>query len=107
LVLTFILWIVGNGFAVAQSGAKPNLFIVSVGVSTYRDAHLNLKYAHKDAHDLADAWRNQTDLYDVREVKTLINEQATRANVRAALSGLRGKVSPSSFLVFTLFWSWP
>jgi len=81
--------------AFAQTVAKPNLFIVSVGVSTYRDSRLNLKYAHKDALDLAEAWRSQTDLYDVRDVKTLINEQATRANVRAALSGLRGKVSPS------------
>ena len=80
--------------------AKPGLFVLAIGVSTYKNPKYNLKYAHKDALDLADAWRKQTDLYDVREVKTLVNEQATRANIRAALADLKKKVSPTSLLVF-------
>lgn len=87
------------GKAGAQA-VKPGLYVLSVGISKYKNSKYNLKYAHKDALDLAEVWRKQTDLYDVREVKTLVNEQATRSNIRAALADLKQKVSPSSFLVF-------
>lgn len=98
----FLLW-VGVLLLVNPAPAqppKPGLFVLSVGVSKYKNPRYNLKYAHKDALDLAEAWRKQTDLYEVREVKTLVNEQATRANIRAALADLKKKVSPTSLLVF-------
>jgi hypothetical protein len=98
----FLLW-VGVLLLVNSAPAqppKPGLFVLSVGVSKYKNPRYNLKYAHKDALDLAEAWRKQTDLYEVREVKTLVNEQATRANIRAALADLKKKVSPTSLLVF-------
>lgn len=41
---------------IRQGSAKPDLYIVSLGVSKYNDESLNLQYAAKDATDLAAAF---------------------------------------------------
>lgn len=77
---------------------KIDLYIVSVGISKYKNPKMNLQFAHKDAQDLANAWGEQTEIYNVKEKILLLNEQATRENVRNSLQNLT--ISPTGLLVF-------
>lgn len=77
---------------------KIDLHIVSVGISKYKNPKMNLQFAHKDAQDLANAWSGQTEIYNVKETILLINEQATRENIRNSLQNLI--ISPTGLLVF-------
>jgi WD40 repeat protein len=66
------------------------LHLLAIGISAYNEdyaKHLRLHYAHRDAYDLASAIANtQTRLYaDVRP-QVLLNEDATRRDILAALS---------------------
>jgi formylglycine-generating enzyme required for sulfatase activity/uncharacterized caspase-like protein len=79
---------------------KARLYVLSIGVSKYKDANLNLRYAHKDAQDMAEAFRQQTHLYDVQRVQVLVDEQATRKGIREALTAMRALVRPSDLFVF-------
>lgn len=80
--------------------SKPELFVFSVGISKYQNSACNLRFAHKDALDLAEAWKKQKDLFDVREVKILVNEQATRANIRQELIDFKRKISSNDLFLF-------
>lgn len=61
---------------------KPNLYLITVGTSTYQDDKWNLKYAAKDAQDILSLFvNNQQDAYNNIYQHTLINEQVTRENV--------------------------
>ncbi|MBI2299379.1 MAG: caspase family protein, partial [Armatimonadetes bacterium] len=67
--------------------SKPALYVLSVGVSSYRSAGLSLQLAAKDARDLAAGWATQQGkLYDKVETKVLTDQSATRA---ATLGGLK------------------
>lgn len=61
---------------------KPDLYLIAIGVSTYKDHRLNLQYADKDARDLAAMWesRKGASFRNVR-VETVLNEKATRENI--------------------------
>jgi caspase domain-containing protein len=72
--------------AAAAAVPKPKLYVLAVGISRYKDPNLKLRYAAKDATDVAASWMAQRGgLY--REVTTRIlkDEQATR---EAVLDGL-------------------
>jgi hypothetical protein len=60
---------------------KPNLHLITIGVSNYENSRFNLKYAQKDARDLAKAFAKRTDLFNQIIVDTILNEQATVANI--------------------------
>lgn len=44
--------------------AKPDLYLVAIGVSTYADATRNLRYATKDAKDLIDLFTQKNKFYN-------------------------------------------
>src|SRR5262249_46963157 len=68
---------------------KPKLYGVIVGVSTYRDPALKLRYAAKDARDIAAVLRAQAGgLYREVELKVLVDGEAGIMSVRRALSWL-------------------
>ena len=79
---------------------KPELFIFSVGIKNYQNEEYNLKYADKDAIDIADMWEKQTDLYDVRKKIVLINEEATRANIRSKFDYFKERVTANDLFIF-------
>ncbi|MFT7155763.1 MAG: WD40 repeat protein [Parvicella sp.] len=56
---------------------KPNLYLLSIGTSTYKDARYNLNYAAKDADDLSAFFNQSSDVYGKVFTKTITNEQAT------------------------------
>ena len=72
--------------AAAAVVPKPKLYILAVGVSHYKDPTLQLRYAAKDAADVAAAWAaQQGGLYREVVSRILRDEQATRD---AVLEGL-------------------
>ena len=79
---------------------RPELFVVSVGVSKYQNPKYNLQYAHKDAIDLAEAFKKQTELFDIQKVIVLTDDKATRANIRAELSKLKKLITPNDLFIF-------
>jgi WD40 repeat protein len=58
------------------SAPKPNLFLVSIGVSKHQNQNYNLKYADKDARDIAEAFKKNS-FFNKVETMTLVNEQVT------------------------------
>lgn len=72
----------------AKQSQAANLYHLSVGVSRY--AHLpqqsQLHFAHKDAQDLSAVWQSQqARLYQKVQGETLVDAQATRQGILAAL----------------------
>jgi WD40 repeat protein len=80
--------------AKSEDALKPKLYVVAVGVSDYADADLRLAYANADARDFAAAMLKQEGgLYAKVEVRTLVDRDATRANVLDALDWLDQQVT--------------
>jgi WD40 repeat protein/uncharacterized caspase-like protein len=76
-------------------------WVISVGVNEYANAQYNLKYAVADAQSFAEELRHQqTQIgrFDRVEVISLLNENATKANILSALqrlAGMAGSGQPS------------
>ena len=87
----------------AQAARPPVLNIVSVGISAYRQAGLALAYPAKDARDVVDLFQGQRNrLYSNVKVRTLVDAQATRANILGALREVRDQSSPWDVTLFFL-----
>lgn len=90
---------------VAQQGSvapreKSALNLVAIGVGKYRDPALDLRFAAKDARDVAAAFKAQEGgLYREVRVTSLVDQQATRSGIEAALEGLRGQAQGSDVTV--------
>ncbi|HST50919.1 MAG TPA: caspase family protein, partial [Pyrinomonadaceae bacterium] len=68
-------------------------YVVAVGINSYENAQYNLRYAAADAQDFADELkRQQAQLgkYESVEVVPLMDSDATKANILAALKILAG-----------------
>ncbi|MGC4120193.1 MAG: caspase family protein [Myxococcales bacterium] len=86
-------------------GARPSLWIVSVGVSRYPKLapRYALKAADKDAQSLAAAFADQAGpgrLYDEIHTKVLLNEEGTVAAIRTALDDLSALRAGDLAIVF-------
>ena len=69
-------------------------YIVAVGVGRYANPHYNLNYSVADAIAIGEqlkAKQEQVGRYRPVEVITLLNEEATKANVLTALNRLSGR----------------
>ena len=64
---------------------KPDLYVLSIGVSDYRNDRLDLDLARADADAIAEAFENQRDLFNHIRVRRLLDGDATRD---AILDGL-------------------
>jgi WD40 repeat protein/uncharacterized caspase-like protein len=60
--------------------AAPAVYLVTIGVSNYKDKTYNLGYAAKDAEDLANLFSISPSFPNIRQ-KQLLNEEVTRANI--------------------------
>ncbi|RYY37266.1 MAG: caspase family protein, partial [Sphingobacteriaceae bacterium] len=58
---------------------KPKVYFAGIGVSTYKDSRMNLKYADKDIRDIATEVKAK---FAGSEVITLLNADATVANIK-------------------------
>jgi WD40 repeat protein len=73
---------------------KGTAYIIAVGINNYANEQYNLKYAMADAQSFADEVRtrqNQIGMFDRVEVISLLNENATKANILSALKRLSGE----------------
>lgn len=78
-----------------------DLYYIGIGVSNYMDQNLNLKYAHKDAIDLGETFLALKDKgYKNVYIKTLINEQVTTENIKAAKEFLKNAKPDDTFVLF-------
>jgi hypothetical protein len=60
------------------STEKPNLYFIGLGVSKYKEAGRNLKYADKDIRDLVEVFKAQKgEVYNEVFIDTLINQKVT------------------------------
>jgi WD40 repeat protein/uncharacterized caspase-like protein len=74
-------------------------YIIAVGVNEYENKQYNLKYAVADAQSFGEEMRvRQTQLggFERVEVISLLNENATKANILATLKRLAGAPGPPS-----------
>lgn len=74
-------------------------YVIAVGVNEYANSEYNLKYAVADAQSFSEEVRlRQTQLGNFQniEVVSLVNENATKANILAALRRLTGESGPPS-----------
>lgn len=87
-------------FSVRYTGQvkKPRLHLLTVGVSKYRDATLNLDYAAKDARDIAQFWKSTTQRYEEVRVTELLDGDATRRNFNQ-LRGILDKTDVDDHVV--------
>ena len=68
--------------------SKPNLYLISIGVSEYQDASKNLQYAAKDAEDIANFYLDHT-AFGEAHIRTLIDKEATKTNILALRDWLK------------------
>jgi WD40 repeat protein len=74
--------------------AKPNLHLLSVGISEYKDPQFNLRYAHLDAETFAAAWDSQRGpVYEQLTTSLLTNSEATGDRIQLAMSQLAENVN--------------
>ncbi len=80
------------------------LHILALGISNYRDHALKLNYADKDALAIVEELKQRgKGLFDAVQVSpTLLNEQATLANIDTAFTALANKVQPQDVFVLYL-----
>jgi hypothetical protein len=77
---------------------KPNLYILSIGVSKYKNPEYNLKVAHKDAKSIIDIFKHQKIFKNVYS-KLLTNNQATKDNILDALDWIDREVTQKDMAI--------
>jgi WD40 repeat protein/uncharacterized caspase-like protein len=60
---------------------KPDLYIVALGISVYKEEKMNLNYAAKDARDIVKLFALQKDKYNKVVVDSILDHQATLQNI--------------------------
>ncbi len=79
---------------------KPNLYMVSVGISKYSLRQLELEYADNDAKAISRLFRSQEGkLYDKVIIKELYDNAATQANILQAIEWLKNEAAPKDVVV--------
>ena len=78
---------------------KGTAYIIAVGVNEYENSQYNLKYATADAQSFGDEVRRrqaQIGEFERVEVVQLLDKDATKANILAAIKRLAGETGPPS-----------
>ncbi len=76
---------------------KGTAYIIAVGVNEYENSQYNLKYATADARSFGDEVRSrqtQLGVFERVEVIQLLDQDATKANILAAIKRLAGDPGP-------------
>ncbi len=88
-------------YSTAQADRPKNVYMVSIGISTYQQSGLQLEYADDDARALSRLFRSQKGrLYREVIIKELYDEHATHAKIINALEWLKRKaVTPQDVAI--------
>lgn len=84
-----------------RSLRKPTLWILSVGVSKYKNSGINLEYADNDAIAITKLFEGLKGGVIFSEVisKTLVNSNATRAKILTAMANHLGLAGPDDVVI--------
>lgn len=83
--------------------SKPRLVVLSIGVSDYRQHYPSLRFAAKDAIDLAQELAKQREgLYAEVQTRVLINKEATRATIVDGLEWLESQMTKQDVAIIFL-----
>lgn len=90
--------------AAAASGDRPNLYVLSIGVSDYATDKYDLEFPAKDANDFVAAlMKQQGGMYGKVETRVLTDEAAKKDDILDALEWISTKPGPED--VATIFLS--
>ncbi len=64
-----------------SKATKPDLYLVTIAASGYKDKKYNLLYAAKDANDIAELMNENREKYNEIRTMRLINEDVSRENI--------------------------
>lgn len=81
---------------------KPELYVLSVGVSDYKDAALQLDFADKDAQAVQALLAEEQHLFKQVHITALLNEQATKRNIQHAVAAIAAKAQPQDVFIWYL-----
>ncbi len=90
-------------YKIVYKGAvsKGDLYIITIGVSEYKNEKFNLKYAAKDARDVAESiTKNSTHLYRSIKQKILLNENAVKLNISEIKTFLKNANEEDAVIIF-------
>jgi TolB-like protein/ketosteroid isomerase-like protein len=78
------------------AATRPTLWLLSIGVSRYREASIGLQFADADAQAMAAALEGQKQgpIYSETKSMTLINEQVTRQSILGGIERFLGQAGP-------------
>lgn len=90
----------GMDLVVKPAGSKPNLWVLAIGISGYKDSNLNLKYADNDAISIAKMLKSQEGkLFNEVHNKLLLNQDGTRENILDGMSRFLGMASYDDLVI--------
>ncbi len=78
---------------------KPRLFLLAIGVSEYEDSNRNLKFAEKDARNLATLLTTSSSYSDTI-VTRILNKDATKANILKAGEMFKKSTVDDQIIIF-------
>ncbi len=79
---------------------KPVLYMLSIGVSKYKNSKYNLTYASKDASDIVEMFEKQRNIiFRNIKVKTLVDDNATKDNILGAFDWLDREVTQRDVVI--------
>ncbi len=86
--------------AVASNVELPNLYLVSIGISNFKNTTYNLNYADDDAEAIATVFKDQKDkLFNMVYNFSLLNENATRAKILTTFDKVKKIATPKDVVV--------
>lgn len=89
----------------AQNIEKPNLYVLTVGISEFQYPEYNIQYADDDAEDFANMFAQQQQLpqdqrlYGKVVIEKLQNAQATAQNVKKAILQMKKIANPKDLFI--------
>lgn len=84
----------------AMDKAKPDLWFIGFGVSSFKDPALNLRYADKDARDLANTFAAMAPGYAKVHSQVFTNEECTVSAIKGAKKLLDKARPEDTFVLF-------
>ncbi len=79
---------------------KPNLYVIAISVSKYKDASMNLGYAVKDGKDMLYYFSSLKEQYNIVYADSLFDENATVENIAALKNKLLKTNANDAVVVF-------
>lgn len=79
---------------------RPNLYVLSIGISEYKFEDIDLNFAHADAAAIGEKFLElEGSLYGKVEVKSLLNEHASLINIKKGLSWLEREATQKDVII--------